>query len=63
VIHPDSDSIIPFAGGQRVFEAAPSAPKTFVALKNTDHNEMYANRPEYWSAVDRFLAGAPPQRP
>lgn len=63
VIHPDSDSIIPFAGGQRVFEAAPSAPKTFVALKDTDHNEMYASRPEYWAAVDRFLAGHSSLRP
>lgn len=55
VIHGDADSLIPFKGGRTVFERAPSPQKTFVALEGADHNDMYARRPDYWAAVNRFL--------
>ena len=55
VIHGDDDSLIPFSGGRTVFERAQSSRKEFVALNGADHNEMYARRPEYWPAIDRFL--------
>jgi fermentation-respiration switch protein FrsA (DUF1100 family) len=55
VIHPAVDSIIPFRGGQRLFARAPSVAKTFLALTDTDHNDMYARHPDYWPAVDRFV--------
>ena len=58
VVHGDADSLIPFAGGRQVFERAPSAMKRFVSLTGADHNEMYARRPDYWPAIDRFLAEA-----
>ena len=55
VIHGDADSIIPFAAGQRVFEAAATSQKTFAVLKGADHNDMHARHPDYWRAVDRFV--------
>lgn len=56
VIHGDADSVIPFAAGRKVFERAPSQQKTFIALKDADHNDMYARRDDYWPAIERFLA-------
>ncbi len=58
VVHGDADTVIPFARGQMVFEAAPSRAKTFVSLSGADHNEAYARRPDYWPAIDRFLDSA-----
>jgi hypothetical protein len=60
VIHGEADSIIPFSRGQRVFERAASADKVFVSLERADHNDMHADHPAYWPAVDRFLG--PPAR-
>ena len=56
VIHGDADSIIPFRVGQRVFERAPSPAKTFAVLERADHNDVHANHPAYWPAVDRFVS-------
>jgi uncharacterized protein len=55
VIHGDTDSVIPFAAGQKVFERAPTQQKTFIVLKNADHNDMYARRDDYWPAIERFI--------
>ena len=55
VIHGNADSIIPFAAGQRVFEAAATSQKTFAVLEGADHNDMHARHPEYWPAVGRFV--------
>ena len=55
VIHGDADSIVPFRGGKRVFEGAPSPARTFVALEGADHNDLHAEHPSYWPAIDRFL--------
>ena len=56
VVHGDADSLIPFAGGRTVFERAASPQKTFVSLRGADHNEVYARRPDYWPAIDQFIA-------
>jgi fermentation-respiration switch protein FrsA (DUF1100 family) len=56
VIHGDRDTIIPFAAGRRVFDAAPSARKEFVTLPGADHNDLHiVNPPAYWRAIDAFL--------
>ena len=62
VIHGDADTLIPFAGGRKVFESAPSGRKTFLSLAGADHNEMYARRTDYWPAIDRFVEGSKDQR-
>lgn len=59
VIHGDSDSIVPYAAGQRVFDAAGTTSKTFVTIPGADHNDLHVARPDvYWRAVDAFLATA-----
>lgn len=55
VIHGDSDSVIPFRAGQKVYERATTPQKTFVVLKGADHNDVHGHHPAYWPAVDRFL--------
>ena len=66
VIHGDHDSIVPFAAGRRVFDAATAAPKSFVAIAGADHNDLHVVNPHaYWTAVDAFVAsltGAPGRR-
>jgi fermentation-respiration switch protein FrsA (DUF1100 family) len=58
VIHGDADTIIPFRAGRRVFDDAPTARKTFVAVPGADHNDLHiANPSVYWRAVDAFLKG------
>lgn len=56
VIHGDADSIVPFRVGTRVFEGAPSMAKTLAVLKGADHNDVHADHPDYWPAVDRFVS-------
>lgn len=56
VIHGDADSMIPFSAGQRVYERAASAQKTFAALEGADHNDVYTGHPAYWTAIDRFIS-------
>jgi uncharacterized protein len=60
VVHGDADSIIPFAGGRRVFDRAPSAQKTFAVLPGADHNDLHTSHPAYWPALDRFLSSLRP---
>ena len=62
VLHGDADSVIPFRAGQRVHELAATPRKTFVVLRGADHNDVHADHPDYWPAVNRFLEGSS-QRP
>ena len=64
VIHGDADTIIPFRAGRRVFDDAPTARKTFVAVPGADHNDLHiANPSVYWPAVDAFLKGLSSTKP
>ena len=56
VVHGDADTLIPFAAGRTVFDRATNRRKTFLTLNGADHNQMYADRPDYWPAIDRFIA-------
>jgi fermentation-respiration switch protein FrsA (DUF1100 family) len=55
VVHGDRDTLMPFAGGRKVFERSPSPRKSFLVLEGANHNDMYARHPEYWPALDRFV--------
>jgi uncharacterized protein len=54
--HGDSDEVVPFAQGQRLFRVA-NEPKRFVAVAGGGHND--GPSPEYLDALDRFLASLP----
>ena len=55
VIHGDADSIVPYAGARRVYEAV-SGPRTLVTIPGGDHNDVYGpEAAEYWRAVDEFI--------
>ena len=58
VIHGDADTLIPFKAGQKVFERAVTASKTFGTLKGAGHNDDYARHPDYWPMADRFIEAA-----
>jgi fermentation-respiration switch protein FrsA (DUF1100 family) len=59
VLHGDRDSIVPFALGRRIFEAAPD-PKRFYAIPGADHNDTYiAGGDAYWKTLASFLEGLP----
>ncbi len=51
-IHGDSDRIIPYSNGRRLFDAG-NEPKRFVTLNGADHNDMPG--PEFYRAIDEFL--------
>ena len=55
VMHGDSDTIIPFSAGQKVFDRAASGKKTFVVLEGADHNDTHAGHPAYWNGIQAFL--------
>lgn len=50
--HGDEDTVVPYALGRRLFEAA-RGPKRFVTLKGGDHNEPPGA--EYLAALEEFL--------
>jgi uncharacterized protein len=50
--HGDTDSIVPFALGRKLFDAA-NEPKQFVQLPNTDHNDKLPD--EYYRQLDAFI--------
>lgn len=54
--HGDRDTIVPYAMGRRLFEAAPE-PKQFYTLAGADHNDPHP--PEYYDALRRFLESLP----
>jgi fermentation-respiration switch protein FrsA (DUF1100 family) len=51
--HGDSDSVIPYQLGQRLFEAA-NQPKEFLTIPGGDHNDPRSAK--FWEAADRFLS-------
>jgi fermentation-respiration switch protein FrsA (DUF1100 family) len=51
-VHGDADSIVPYALGRRLFEAA-NEPKRFVTIRHGDHNDPPSA--EFYQAVDQFL--------
>jgi fermentation-respiration switch protein FrsA (DUF1100 family) len=54
--HGESDTIIPFALGKRLFDAA-NEPKQFITIAHRDHNDP---RPEsYYGTVAEFLGNLP----
>ena len=52
--HGDVDTIIPFAIGRRLFEAA-NEPKQFMTISGRDHNDP--RPPGYYDALAEFFAG------
>jgi fermentation-respiration switch protein FrsA (DUF1100 family) len=55
VVHAEGDSIIPFRLGRELFERL-DAPKTFVTLKEGDHNDLYdAGNSTYWKPIHAFI--------
>jgi len=63
VIHGVSDTVIPFAMGKKVFDAA-AEPKTFLAVPGGDHSDCYIVGGEtYWSAWRGLLEQVRAQRP
>jgi hypothetical protein len=64
VLHGDADSIVPYAAGRRVFEAARTATKTFATIPGADHNDLHVVNPGlYWDSIDAFVARLRPGRP
>jgi hypothetical protein len=51
--HGDRDSLVPFAQGQKLFEAA-NEPKEFFRLAGSDHND--APGPDFYERLSAFLA-------
>jgi fermentation-respiration switch protein FrsA (DUF1100 family) len=57
VVHAERDSVIPFRLGRELFERL-DAPKTFVTLKDGDHNDLYdAQNTAYWKPIHAFIEG------
>ncbi|MCU0795350.1 MAG: alpha/beta hydrolase [Akkermansiaceae bacterium] len=50
VIHGENDRVIPIQHGRDLHGASPAERKSFVALKDTDHNDLYARE------LDRVVA-------
>lgn len=53
MVHAESDSVVPYAFGQRLFTAA-NEPKRFVTQPNADHNDPRDEA--FWEAFRRFIA-------
>jgi fermentation-respiration switch protein FrsA (DUF1100 family) len=58
--HGDCDSVIPFAFGEKLFQAA-NCPKTFVTLEGGDHNSLLPM--SYHFELDDFLQELSPRLP
>jgi fermentation-respiration switch protein FrsA (DUF1100 family) len=50
--HGDADTIVPFASGRKLFDAA-NEPKEFVVVAGGDHNDEVSR--QFYEALDRFL--------
>lgn len=53
IAHGDADTIVPFALGERLYQAAPQ-PKKFLRLKGADHNHMLPE--EFFTELKSFLS-------
>ena len=51
--HSDADEIVPYGLGKQLFEAIPSAEKTFFTIAGADHNSPPT--PPYFDALNEFL--------
>lgn len=57
IIHGDSDEIVPFGHGKRLYDAA-IGPKEFYTIKGGHHNDTYIIGGEpYLSTINRFIKG------
>lgn len=54
--HGTADTIVPFASGQKLFDAA-NEPKRLIRLPHANHNDPQP--PEYYQALDEFLGSLP----
>ncbi|MFQ5897063.1 MAG: alpha/beta hydrolase [Candidatus Methylomirabilia bacterium] len=55
ILHGDSDEIVPYEHGRRLFDAAPK-PKAFYTIRGSRHNDTYlVGGVAYWIAWARFL--------
>ena len=55
VVHAERDSVIPFRCGRELYERL-DGPKTFVTLKDGDHNDLYDTRNSaYWKPIHAFI--------
>jgi uncharacterized protein len=56
VMHGTTDSVIPFALGEELFDTL-EVPKQFVVIQGGDHNDTVPRDADaYWTAVDRFIS-------
>lgn len=64
VIHGTADELVPFAMGERLFDAAAAERKQFRAVPGGRHNDTYLRAgKEYLSWIDEFLKNLPPRPP
>lgn len=62
VLHGDSDRVIPYRLGQRLYESLPG-PKRFVTIAGGDHNDPEPrDAPLYWGAIRDFVTSASARR-
>ena len=63
VLHGDQDNIVPFAQGQKVFDAAPE-PKEFYTIRGANHNNTFAvGGDPYFAALKSFIQRAAARQP
>lgn len=58
--HGDADTVVPFASGKRLFDAA-NEPKMFVEVPGGNHNDLPAKA--FLFELDQFIGGLPPVKP
>jgi hypothetical protein len=59
IVHGTRDEVIPFAMGQRLYEAAPE-PKTFLPVEGASHDNVFLVGGEKYLETLRTLLGMPP---
>ncbi len=57
VIHAQYDHIIPFADGQALFDACPSADKTLLEIKGANHNDIFLRGMDLYLAHLQTICG------
>lgn len=59
VLHGDRDEVVPFRGGQKLFEAA-NEPKQFYTIEDAGHNDtVLVGGREYFQALREFVESLP----
>ncbi len=56
VLHGNKDELIPIEMGRRIFAAAPSRNKQFLAVQDANHTNLWRSNtlPQLWRFVDQF---------